>query len=196
LKNDSGNDVLKEELSLVQRCLSGDSRAQYEFVEKYKVLVFGVCLRMLGDRQEAEDASQDVFVRALRSLHRWDQDRPLRPWLLTITSNRCRTYLHQRRRRPAATEYVDEIVDPRGEQDDSRELWQEIRRALESMRPEYQTVFMLFHEQGLNYEEMSLILSKPVGTLKTWLHRARQEMLTILRRKGLAAEVSNETTDD
>jgi RNA polymerase sigma-70 factor (ECF subfamily) len=48
----------------------------------------------------------------------------------------------------------------------------------------------------LNYEEMSLILSKPVGTLKTWLHRARQEMLTILRRKGLAAEVSNETTDD
>ena len=181
---------------MVDRCLQGDQQAHYDFVDRYQSLVFGVCLRMLSDRQEAEDASQDVFVRAIRSLRRWDRERPLRPWLLTIASNRCRTYLHQRRRRPSASEYVDDVADPRAEQDSSQELWQEIRRALDELRPDYRKVFLLFHEQGLSYDEMSNLTGKPIGTLKTWLHRARNEMLKMLRRKGLATEVRNDAHEE
>lgn len=195
MESEHGDQNLKDERSLVERCLAGDQQAHYEFVERYQSLVFGVCLRMLGDRQEAEDAAQDVFVRAIRSLARWDRQRPIRPWLLTIASNRSRTYLHQRRRRPTASEYVDDLADPRWEQGDSQELWQEIRKALGELREDYRTVFLLFHEQGLSYEEMSQVTGKPVGTLKTWLHRARNEMLRLLRRKGLATEVRNESHD-
>lgn len=187
--------MLKDETALVDRCLSGETQAHYEFVERFQSLVFGVCLRMLGDRQEAEDASQDVFVRAIRSLGRWDRERPLRPWLLTIASNRCRTYLHQRRRRPTASEYAEDIADPRAEQDGSQELWHEIRKALDELRPDYRKVFLLFHEQGLSYEEMSQVTGKPIGTLKTWLHRARNEMLRLLRRKGLATEVRHDVNE-
>lgn len=188
--------MLKDEQALVDLCLQGDQQAHYHFVERYQSLVFGVCLRMLNDRQEAEDAAQDVFVRAIRSLRRWDRERPLRPWLLTIASNRCRTYLHQRRRRPSASEYAEDIADPRAEQDGSQELWQEIRRSLDELRPDYRKVFLLFHEQGLSYDEMSSLTGKPIGTLKTWLHRARNEMLQMLRRKGLATEVRNETHEE
>lgn len=151
---------------------------------------------MLSDRQEAEDAAQDVFVRAIRSLKRWDRERPLRPWLLTIASNRCRTYLNQRKRRPSASEYADDIADPRAEQDSSQELWQEIRRALDELRPDYRKVFLLFHEQGLSYDEMSSLTGKPIGTLKTWLHRARNEMLKMLQRKGLATEVRHDAHEE
>lgn len=196
METEHGDQALNDEQSLVERCLAGDDSAYYAFVERFQSIVFGVCLRMLGDRQEAEDAAQDVFVRAIRSLARWDKERPLRPWLLTIAANRCRTYLHQRRRRPSASEYVDEWADPRWEQGDSHELWQEIRKALDELREDYRRVFLLFHEQGLSYEEMSQLTGKPIGTLKTWLHRARNEMLRLLRKKGLATEVRNDSADD
>jgi RNA polymerase sigma-70 factor (ECF subfamily) len=192
LNQEHGREVLTEELALVDRCLSGDATAHFEFVERFQTLVFGVCLRMLGDRQEAEDAAQDVFLRALRSLGRWDRERPLRPWLLTIASNRCRTYLHQRKRRPTASEYADEVPDPRMSEESSQELWNEIRLALDQLREDYRQVFLLFHEQGMSYEEMSQVTGKPIGTLKTWLHRARNEMLRLLRRKGLATEVRHD----
>jgi len=196
LSTEYGREVLKDEQALVDRCLQGDQQAHYDFVERYQSLVFGVCLRMLNDRQEAEDAAQDVFVRAIRSLRRWDRERPLRPWLLTIASNRCRTYLHQRKRRPNASEYAEDIADPRAEQDSSQELWQEIRRALDELRPDYRKVFLLFHEQGLSYDEMSSLTGKPIGTLKTWLHRARNEMLRMLQRKGLATEVRHDAHEE
>jgi RNA polymerase sigma-70 factor (ECF subfamily) len=173
--------------------LAGDDRAHYEFVGRYQNLVFGVCLRMLGDRQEAEDAAQDVFVRVLKNLKRWDRVRPLRPWLLTITANRCRTYLHLRKRRPSASEYMEDVADPRSGQEDAQELWSEIRNALDELRPDYRRVFLLFHEQGLSYEEMSRTTGKPIGTLKTWLHRARHQMLELLRDKGLAMEVRHDS---
>jgi RNA polymerase sigma-70 factor (ECF subfamily) len=196
LSTEYGREVLKDEQALVDRCLQGDQKAHYDFVERYQSLVFGVCLRMLSDRQEAEDAAQDVFVRAIRSLKRWDRERPLRPWLLTIASNRCRTYLHQRKRRPSASEYAEDIADPRAEQDSSQELWQEIRRALDELRPDYRKVFLLFHEQGLSYDEMSSLTGKPIGTLKTRLHRARNEMLKMLQRKGLATEVRHDAHEE
>lgn len=185
--------MLSEDQALVDQCLAGRESAYCEFVERYQSLVFGVCLRMLGDRHEAEDAAQEVFVRALRSLGRWDRQRPLRPWLLTITANRCRTYLHLRGRRPIASECVNDAADTRADEEDAAELWSEIRLALEQLRPDYRRVFLLFHEQGLSYEEMSQVIGKPIGTIKTWLHRARNEMLEMLRQKGLATEVRHET---
>ena len=104
-----------------------------------------------------------------------------------ITVNRCRTWLAQRARRPELADYLqDTVAGPAA--DDSGELVQEIRAALAGLRLEYRTVFVLFHEQGQPYEEIAAALGRPVGTIKTWLHRARLEVLQRLRRRGMVAE--------
>lgn len=69
--------------------------------------------------------------------------------------------------------------------DDSKELSQEIRQALTQLRPEYREVFTLYHELGQPYDEIAEALDRPVGTIKTWLHRARLEMLDFLRQRGM-----------
>ena len=82
-----------------------------EFVDHYKGRVFGLCWRMLGQRQDAEDMAQETFVRALRNLHRWDSERDMEPWLLAIAGNRCRSLLATRMRRPAPAPLVAEVAD-------------------------------------------------------------------------------------
>ena len=80
-------------LRLITACLAGDQAAITELVEHYRSQVFGICFRMLGHRQDAEDATQETFLRVLNNLNQWDQQRPFEPWLFAIASNRCRTCL-------------------------------------------------------------------------------------------------------
>jgi RNA polymerase sigma-70 factor (ECF subfamily) len=87
------------------------------------------------------------------------------------------------------------VADPRSSEESGQELWNEIRLALDQLREDYRQVFLLFHEQGMSYEEMSQVTGKPIGTLKTWLHRARNEMLRLLKKKGLATEVRNDAQE-
>jgi RNA polymerase sigma-70 factor (ECF subfamily) len=128
-----------------------------------------------------------VFLRVFRSLRGWDRTRPLKPWVMGITVNRCRTWLAQRARRPELADYLQDTVAGPAD-DDSGELLREIRDALAGLRLEYRTVFVLFHEQGQPYEEIAAALGRPVGTIKTWLHRARLEVLERLRRRGMVAD--------
>lgn len=128
--------------------------------------------------------TQEVFLRVFRSLGSWDASRPLRPWVMSIAVNRCRTHLATRPRLPECVDFLHETV-PGPPDDDSHELAREIRQALQCLRLEYRTVFLLFHEQGQPYEEIAQALGRPVGTVKTWLHRARSELLEILRNRGM-----------
>jgi len=176
--------VSSDDAALVRRCLAGQADAIQLLVEQFQTGVFGLCVRLLHHRQDAEDVTQEVFLRVFRSLHRWDASRPLKPWVMGIAVNRCRTWLSQRSRRPELVDYLHETAAmPPG--DDAPELLQEIRLALDELRPDYRTVFVLFHEQGQPYEDIATAMDRPVGTIKTWLHRARMEILTYLRRRGM-----------
>jgi RNA polymerase sigma-70 factor (ECF subfamily) len=176
-----------DEISLVRRCLHGEPLAIRQLVEHFQPEVYGLCVRLLRHRHDAEDVAQEVFLRVFRSLEGWDSSRPLRPWIMGIAVNRCRTWLSQRSRRPETVDYLqDTLAAP--SPDDSGELLCEIQRALEGLRQEYRLVFVLFHEQGQPYEEIALLLERPVGTIKTWLHRARLEILDQLRRRGMVPE--------
>ena len=128
---------------------------------------------------------------AFRSLRRWDASRPLRPWIMGITINRCRTWMAQRARRPELVDYLHETAASPAHMEPS-ELAGEIQIALQTLRVEYRTVFVLYHEQGLAYDEIAAAVGKPVGTVKTWLHRARHEMLEYLKRRGMVPEVDHE----
>jgi len=179
--------VSTEEAILVRRCLRGEAEAVHLLVDRFQPEVYGLCVRLLGHRQDAEDVTQEVFLRVFRSLGGWDPARPLRPWVLGIAVNRCRTWAVQRARRPELVDYLQDTVAAPGI-DDSAELLREIRAALGELRSEYRAVFVLFHEHGQAYEEIAQALGRPVGTIKTWLHRARLEMLERLRRRGMVPD--------
>jgi RNA polymerase sigma factor (sigma-70 family) len=179
--------VTADDASLVRRCLGAEADAIRQLVERFQSDVYGLCVRLLGHRQDAEDVTQEVFLRVFRSLEGWDATRPLKPWVMGITVNRCRTWMAQRAKRPELVEYLqDTLADQPC--DDSAELLSEIRTALDRLRPDYRVVFVMFHEQNQPYEVIAQTLDRPVGTIKTWLHRARLELLERLRQRGMVSD--------
>jgi RNA polymerase sigma factor (sigma-70 family) len=178
--------------ALVRRCLAGDPVAARELVERFQADVLAVCRRLLAHTHDAEDVAQEVFLRVFRGLRGWDSERPLRPWVLSIAVNRCRTWIGRRGKGPELADYLHETPDTRPA-DDSAELVLEIRAAVDALRGEYREVFVLFHEHGRSYEEIAEVVGRPVGTVKTWLHRARLELLDRLRARGLVPEEEPQT---
>src|SRR5688572_11426744 len=97
-----------------------------QFVDRFQGQVFGLCYRMLGHRQDAEDMAQESFIRALRSWSHWDRTRELVPWLLAIAGNRCRTLISVRRRRPATSSLAEQPADDTHDGDAARHLGEEV----------------------------------------------------------------------
>jgi RNA polymerase sigma-70 factor (ECF subfamily) len=157
-------------------------------VDRFRGQVFGLCFRMLGHRQDAEDVAQETFVRVLRSLHRWDSQRDFEPWLLAIAGNRCRTAMAARVRRPVSQPLHEHLSDDSEQLQAARNLAEEVQLLLEGLRCEYRQAFVLFHEHQLSYAEIAEALDCPLGTVKTWVHRARQELIRALRRSDEGKE--------
>lgn len=172
---------------LVEAIRSGDPQAPRELIARFQGVVYGLCYRMLNHRHDAEDAVQETFIRAIRGIFGFDPSRPIRPWLLEIAANRCRTALALRARRLPLSGIgeAEDRADPRPGLDDPDDLAGELERAVGLLRPDYRLVFTLYHEQNLSYEEVAQAVERPVGTVKTWLHRARAELALQLASRGV-----------
>ena len=150
-------------------------------LDRYQGIVYGLCYRMMRHRQDAEDVVQETFLRALNGIRGFDAERPFRPWLLGIAANRCRP--------PSigggggdGGRGVRGPGGPPGRPERPRRHRRGVAEGFGATPPNYRLAFVLFHEQGLSYEEIALVMGKPVGTIKTWLHRARAELAEDLTR--------------
>ncbi len=159
-----------------------------ELIQRFRGRVYGLCYRMLGQREDAEDATQETFVRVVRNLHRWDPTRAFEPWLLTIAGNRCRTRLAKRMRRPGTITLDYPIEDQSVQIRRGKLLAEEMEHVLGTIRQEYRDAFLLFHKQEMCYNEISESLDVPLGTVKTWVHRARRELIVKLRKRGVLSD--------
>jgi RNA polymerase sigma-70 factor (ECF subfamily) len=126
----------------------------------------------------------------LKNLHRWDPARAFEPWILAIAGNRCRTALASRKRRPVADAAVEHLADDAPDERCAQHLAEELSLALAQLRPEYRQAFVLFHEHELGYGDIAVAMEVPLGTVKTWVHRARRELIEHLRRRGAIPDLS------
>ena len=174
---------VEDDQALIAATLAGRGEAFGELVTRYERAVFNLALRTLRDRTEAEDAVQEAFFKAYRALHTFRPGAKFSTWIFTICYRSCCDRLAKRKRFSG-----DELPD-RADPSAGPELLAErsdeatrLRAAIDALPEKYRTVITLYHLQGKQYEEIASVLDLPLGTVKTHLFRAKEQL-----RKALSA---------
>jgi RNA polymerase sigma-70 factor, ECF subfamily len=183
------------EAGLVRRCLAGDEKAYRELVEMYQPRVHSLALRMVRRVEDAEDVTQETFVRMFRALDRYDPTRSFGAWLFSIAARLAIDQIRRRKLQPAPLvgrdkddeEYTIDVEDPGPRPDEVAARNQEERRTralIETLPPHYRVVVLLRHQQDLSYEEIAEALHLPLGTVKARIHRARALLKDRIEKSG------------
>ncbi len=184
------------DLEVVALARRGQERAHRELLRRYERPVFSLLYRMLRDRELAEDLSQETFVKALNALDSYRPEFKFSSWIFKIANNAAIDHLRRREldtlslegsphaATPEAMEATALQLGDRGESPldivAAKELGGEIEAAIARLRPEYRSCILLRHVEGHAYEEIAEILDLPLGTVKTYIHRARNELRQML----------------
>ncbi|MDB5079634.1 MAG: hypothetical protein JWP00_1558 [Chloroflexi bacterium] len=176
----------REEEAIVSRVLAGDVEAFSELIDRYKVAVYNLCARMLGDPTEAEDAAQEVFVRAYTQLRSYTSGRKFSTWILSIASHYCIDML--RRRKPSvdleAIAFWKQSDQPEPEERAlTGEVRDEVRELLNKLPDKYRGVTILRYWNDLSYDEIAQATGLSVATVKTRLFRARELLAKELEKQ-------------
>ena len=165
-----------EDAELVQRYIEGDLTAFSELMDAHQDRVFGICLRMLGNRDAALDVTQETFLTVFRKADRYKAQAAFSTWLYRVAVNACYDYLRRTKRR--RSEVMPESLDPADptSQDPmtSAELRPAIQEALMELQPEFRSAVVLVDLEGLALETAGDMLGVPVGTVKSRLFRGRR----------------------
>ncbi len=182
----------KTDQDLVRLSRRGDERAARELVHRFERPVFSLIYRMVRDRELAEDLAQDVFVRTFNNLDRYDRSYKFSSWLFKIAYNLTVDHLRRRELPTISVHGAPDAVTPDRQEatsltlesdeeapDDrlvAKELAGELEEAIAALREDYRTAILLRHVEGRSYEDIAEIMEIPLGTVKTYIFRARREL--------------------
>jgi len=174
----------------------GREAAYRELIRRYERPVFSLILRMVRDRQLAEDLSQETFIKALNAIGTYRPEFKFSSWIFKIANNAAIDHLRRRELDTLSLDGAPHATSPqdieatalqvgdKGETPlaelEARELGTAIERAIGRLRPEYRSCILLRHVEGMAYEEIAQLLDLPLGTVKTYIHRARHELRGML----------------
>jgi RNA polymerase sigma-70 factor (ECF subfamily) len=177
---------------VVLRARSGQEAAYRELIRRYERPVFALLFRMVRDRELAEDLAQETFVKALNAIDSYRPEFKFSSWIFKIANNAAIDHLRRREldtlsldgsphaETPEAMQATALQIGARQESPldivEAKELGGTIEAAIGSLRPEYRSCILLRHVEGRAYEEIAEILNLPLGTVKTYIHRARNEL--------------------
>ena len=177
---------------IVALARGGEETAYRELVRRYERPLFSLLYRMVRDRELAEDLAQETFVKALNAIESYRPEFKFSSWIFKIANNAAIDHLRRREldtlslegsphaETPEAIEATALQIGDRQESPldevEARELGGEIEAAIAKLRPEYRSCILLRHVEGRAYEEIAEILGLPLGTVKTYIHRARNEL--------------------
>ncbi|HKU61253.1 MAG TPA: sigma-70 family RNA polymerase sigma factor [Gemmatimonadales bacterium] len=183
-----------QEVVLLAR--SGREAAYRELIRRYERPVFALLFRMVRDRELAEDLSQETFIKALNAIESYRPEFKFSSWIFKIANNAAIDHLRRREldtlsldgsphaETPEAMQATALQIGARQESPldtvEAKELGSEIEEAIGRLRPEYRSCILLRHVEGRAYEEIAEILDLPLGTVKTYIHRARNELRVAL----------------
>jgi len=188
----------EDDEAIIERIAQGDRDACALLLHRYRDRVMTLCLRMLGEYVDAEEAAHDAFLRAFRALPRFEGRAKFSTWLYRITHNVCLTYLAKRKRRIVTVALDNEELEiPGGDSFDTsiddKELSRRVTAAMSKLRPEYSVILTLFYLEDQGHDEISAITGLPLGTVKNRLHRARHELRALVLAAQAAPIHNNET---
>jgi RNA polymerase sigma-70 factor (ECF subfamily) len=177
---------------LIALASSGSEKAYRELLDRYQRPVFSLIYRMVRDREQAEDLAQETFVKVFNHIDSFNPKYKFSSWIFKIASNLTIDALRKKdlntvsldgSRHASTPDEIDATritVESRDENPEefleAKELGQEIEGAIGKLRPEYRTAILLRHVEGRPYEEIAEIMGIPLGTVKTYIHRARGEL--------------------
>jgi RNA polymerase sigma-70 factor, ECF subfamily len=180
---------------LVRRALEGSEHAARELVERYQRPVYSLVVRLVGDPGASEELAQDAFVKAFAHLASYDSRYKFSSWIFRIAHNTAIDYLRRPRVAVASLDAEESALDETRVLTASEasplalaernELAAILESAIRRLRPEYREVVLLRYQEEMSYEEIAEILGRPLGTVKSDLHRARAELAALVRASGL-----------
>lgn len=179
-----------EDAELVEWANAGNAPAFEELVRRYRNEVFALSYHFVRQRDTAWDISQEVFIKAYRSLRWFRGDAGFKTWLMRIAANQCKDHLKKRRLKTASlderiqTEMPSSIERP-DEALEARELGDAIERAVAALPAKHQLAFVLREYEGLSYEEMARVMQCSPGTVMSRLHHARKKLQHALALMGV-----------
>jgi RNA polymerase sigma-70 factor, ECF subfamily len=172
----------QEDAVLIAKVVEGDHDAFATLMRRHEDRFFSVCLRIMGNRSGALDATQETFLTLYRKASQYQATAAVGTWLYRIAINTCYDLLRKERRRPseAMPSYLDP-ADPRGEDlYTSADLRPSIEAALSTLTPDFRAVVVLSDLEGMSLPEVAAALEIPVGTVKSRLFRARRQLAGVL----------------
>jgi RNA polymerase sigma-70 factor (ECF subfamily) len=190
---------LHTETELVERCLKGDEAAWEDIVRRNTQRVFNLCYRFTSSRAQAEDLSQEVFLRVYRTLHTYRAaEGNLTTWLMRVTRNLLIDHYRRTKKDRVTDSLEDQLTEV--EQQESQapspelfasrgELGEKLERALARLSPDLREAIILRDLQGLEYVEIQRVLDIPEGTVKSRINRGRIELARVLQQMGVAKRI-------
>jgi len=177
---------------VVSEARAGRQAAYRELVRRYERPIFSLIYRMVRDRERAEDLAQETFVKALNAVESYRPEFKFSSWIFKIANNVAIDHLRRRELSTLSLDGSPHAATPEAiqatavqlgdrqetalEELEARELGGEIERAIGRLRPEYRACILMRHVEGRPYEEIATMLDLPLGTVKTYIHRARNEL--------------------
>ena len=186
----------EDDLIIIKSVLSGDSSQFALLWNKYNKQIFANVLKLVRSIDDADDIVQDTFLKAFNALHSYNHTFPFPAWLYKIASNTCIDYFRRKRIRPISRENINreggdiyDIIPDKSTPIDvhiiNNEMKEALLKAVELLPLRYKQCIQLRHFEELSYEEISLTMNLPLGTVKITLFRARKMLLTMLSNKDL-----------
>lgn len=170
-----------EQTEWIQQTRTGNQSAFSQIVDKYQKPVYNICYHMLKNGEEAEDAAQEVFLRAFSKLDTYDENRQFSTWLFAIASHYCMDRWKKRRFQLVSWDDLKNMLSDREESQPEKvmmniEASQEVHDMLQTLRSDYRMVVILKYWHAMSYEEIAQTMDTTVSTIKSKLFRARKMM--------------------
>ena len=162
---------------------NGDVNAFEQILSFYEKAVFNYCLRITKNRGEAEDVTQETFIKIYTHRKLIDPEKNIKTWIFTIATNTAYDFLRKKKRKNE-TSLEDETIYDLKTYYPKESVQSDVEKALEKINPEYKKALVLFYQQGFKYEEIAEILAIPVNTVKTHISRGKEELKELLKEYG------------